>query len=130
MPRTQTTAFDTLTGPFYVPSDSRINTFGFLADARHANTRDIVHGGMITTAFDFGLGFASKPATGQRLGASVQLNIHFIGAVKLGEFAVVRYEIMRTTRSLVFLRGVMTVGDRTVATADGVWKILQDGPGR
>jgi acyl-coenzyme A thioesterase PaaI-like protein len=119
------TAFDELAGPFWFPPDDSTNTTGFLAGAKHANTRDIVHGGMITTAFDFGLGVTSRNATGQRPGASVQLNIHFIGAVKLGEFAIVRYEIMRATRSLVFLRGVMTAGDRIVATADGVWKILQ-----
>jgi acyl-coenzyme A thioesterase PaaI-like protein len=119
------TAFDTLAGPFYVPPDGSTNTSGFLAEAKHANTRDLVHGGMITAAFDFGLGVTSRNATGMRPGASVQLNIHFIGSVKLGEFAIVRYEIMRATRSLVFLRGVMTVGERTVATADGVWKILQ-----
>jgi len=119
------TAFDTLAGPFYFPLGDSGNTCGFLADARHANTRDLVHGGMVTTAFDFGLGVTSRNATGQRPGATIQLNIHFISAVKLGEFAIVRYEIMRTTRSLVFLRGVMSVGDRTVATADGVWKFLK-----
>jgi acyl-coenzyme A thioesterase PaaI-like protein len=119
------TAFDAMAGPFYFPPDDGTNTCGFLAEAKHANTRDLVHGGMITAAFDFGLGVTSRNATEQRPGASVQLNIHFIGSVKLGEFAIVRYEIMRATRSLVFLRGVMTVGDRTVASADGVWKILQ-----
>jgi acyl-coenzyme A thioesterase PaaI-like protein len=119
------TAFDVLAGPFYFPADKTTSTCGFLADARHANTRGLVHGGMITTAFDFGLGVTSRNATEQRPGATVQLNIHFIGAMKLSEFAIVRYEIMRATRSLVFLRGVMTVGDRIVATSDGVWKILQ-----
>ena len=43
---------------------------------------------------------------------------------EFGEFAEIEVEIVRATRSLVFLRGVMRVGDRVVATADGVWKIL------
>ena len=55
----------------------------------------------------------------------MQLNVHYVGAVQLGEFAYVRSELVKVTRSLVFLRGTMTVGDRIVATADGVWKILQ-----
>ena len=48
----------------------------------------------------------------------------YVGALALGEFADLQAEITRATRSLVFLRGTMRVGDRTVATADGVWKIL------
>ena len=80
---------------------------------------------MLATAFDVALGNASWGAAGQKPCATVQLNVHFIGAVKLGDFAQMQAEVIRTTRSLVFLRGVMTVADQVVATADGVWKILQ-----
>ena len=119
-----TKAFGTHVGPFYGPPDGDRIGCGFLADARHGNKRGVVHGGMLTTAFDVALGNASWDAAGQRPCATVQLNVQFIGAVKLGEFASVRVEVVKTTRSLVFLRGVMTVGDRTVAIGDGVWKIL------
>jgi acyl-coenzyme A thioesterase PaaI-like protein len=54
----------------------------------------------------------------------VQLNIQYVGALKLGEFAEIRSEIIRATRSLVFVRGVMAVDGRVVATGEGVWKIL------
>ena len=119
-----TKAFGTHVGPFYGPPDGDRIGCGFLADARHGNKRGVVHGGMITSAFDVALGNATWDAAGQQPCATVQLNVQFIGAVKLGEFASVRVEVVKTTRSLVFLRGVMTVGDRTVAIGDGVWKIL------
>jgi acyl-coenzyme A thioesterase PaaI-like protein len=114
-----------MAGPFFFPPAGRNDVCGFLADARHGNTRDVVHGGMLATAFDFALGTASLEAAGQRHCATVQLNVHFIAAMNLGEFAIIRCETVRTTRSLVFLRAMMTVGDRTIATADGVWKILE-----
>jgi uncharacterized protein (TIGR00369 family) len=119
-----TKAFGTHVGPFYRPADGDTLECGFVADERHGNKRGVVHGGMLATAFDVALGNASWEAAEQRPCATVQLNVHFIGALKLGEFAAIRPEIVKTTRSLVFLRGVMTVGDRVVATADGVWKIL------
>ncbi|GAC1348268.1 MAG: PaaI family thioesterase [Acetobacteraceae bacterium] len=122
--RVTSKAFGTLVGPFYrPPGDER--RCGFVADERHGNKRGVVHGGMIATAFDVALGNASWAAAGQKPSATVQLNVHFIGALKLGEFATIEAEVIRTTRSLVFLRGVMTVGERVVATADGVWKILE-----
>jgi acyl-coenzyme A thioesterase PaaI-like protein len=119
------TAFDALVGAFYFPPGDGTYTCGFLADARHANTRDTVHGGMVTAAFDFALGVAAKTAAGERPCATVQLNVHFIDAMKLGEFAILRIEPIRTTRSLVFLRGTLRASDRTIAAADSVWKILQ-----
>ncbi len=119
-----TKAFGTHVGPFYRPAHGEALQCGFVADERHGNKRGVVHGGMLATAFDVALGNASWEAAEQRPCATVQLNVHFIGALHLGEFASIRPEIVKTTRSLVFLRGVMSVGDRMVATADGVWKIL------
>lgn len=120
----KTKAFGTHVGPFYCPPGDDKMGCGFLADERHGNKRGVVHGGMLATAFDVALGNASWDAASQKPCATVQLNVQFIGAVKLGEFASIQVEVIKATRSLVFLRGVMTTGDRTVAVADGVWKIL------
>lgn len=118
-------AFNTYVGPFYQREDGGSGRSGFVADARHGNKRGVVHGGMLATAFDVALGNASWDAAGQKPCATVQLNVHFVGAMQLGEFAEIAAEVVRSTRSLVFLRGTMTVGERIIATADGVWKILQ-----
>ena len=119
-----TKAFGSHVGPFYMPPGGGTAQCGFVADGRHGNKRGVVHGGMLATAFDVALGNAAWEAGGGRPCATVQLNVQFLGAVQLGEFAVVEAEVVRTTRSLVFLRGVMRVGAKGVAMADGVWKIL------
>ncbi len=120
----KTQAFGTYVGPIYRPVDGDGLTFGFFADERHANKRGVTHGGMLATAFDIALGNASWAAAKQQPSATVQLTIQYVGALQLGEFAIITAEVVRATRSLVFVRGVMTVGDRIIATADGVWKIL------
>jgi uncharacterized protein (TIGR00369 family) len=119
-----TKEFATHAGPFYAPADGDDTTCGFLAEAKHGNKRGVVHGGMLATAFDVALGNACWRAAEQRPCATVQLNVHYVGAVQLGEFAAVQAEVMKVTRSVVFIRGTMKVGDRLVASADGVWKIL------
>lgn len=122
-----TKAFATLVGPFWCPPGDNADALGcgFLADDRHGNKRGVVHGGMVATAFDVALGNAGWHAAAQRPCATVNLNVQFIGALKLGEFAFIHAEIVKATRSLVFLRATMKVGDRIIATADGVWKILE-----
>jgi acyl-coenzyme A thioesterase PaaI-like protein len=87
--------------------------------------RGVVHGGVLTTAFDVALGTAGREAAAPHHHATVELSVHFISGMMLGEFAVVRSEVIRATRSLVFLRGVMTVGERVVATGEGIWKTLR-----
>ena len=54
----------------------------------------------------------------------MQLDVHFVDAVKIGEFVEARCQVVRRTRSLVFMNGELVVGDRIVATAKGVWKTL------
>jgi len=54
----------------------------------------------------------------------VQLNHHFIAPGKLGEMVVGRGEVLRVTRSVVFIRGLLMSGDRVLVHADGVWKVL------
>ncbi len=120
-----TKAFGTHVGPFYNAPGGDLDGCGFVAQPKHGNKRGVVHGGMIATAFDVALGNATWAAAGQKPCATVQLNVHFVAAVQVGEFAAVRAEIIKATRTMVFLRGTMTVDGQVVATADGVWKILQ-----
>ena len=119
-----TKAFGTHVGPFYRKDGDGTGRVGFRADARHGNKRGVVHGGMLATAFDVALGNASWAAAQQRPCATVQLNVHYLGAVQLGDFAQIEVTVVKVTRTLVFIRGAMSVGDKPVAAADGVWKIL------
>ena len=41
-----------------------------------------------------------------------------------GEFVEARTEIVRRTRSVVFVRGRLGVGGRQVLAASGIWKVL------
>ena len=122
--RVPTQAFGTHVGPFYRPPGGERMVCGFITDARHGIKRGVTHGGMLATAFDVALGNACWAAAKERPCATVQLNIQYVGALKLGEFATIRSDIVRVTSSLVFVRGVMAVDDRAIATADGIWKIL------
>ena len=52
------------------------------------------------------------------------LTEHGVDAVQIGEFVEAKCRVVRRTRSLIFMSGEFMVGDRTVATANGVWKAL------
>ncbi len=65
--------FDRYIGPFYYPPGSSMDECGFITDERHSNTRGVVHGAMISPAFDLALGNASWAAAGKCACTTVQL---------------------------------------------------------
>lgn len=114
-----------LVGPFWQRRDGETWVLGLVTEPKHRNRRGVVQGGVLMTFADRALGTASWHETGRRPQATVQLDVHFVEKVGIGEFVEARCHVLRRTRSLVFMRGTLAVGSRVVATADGIWKILE-----
>ncbi len=64
--------------------------------------------------------------TGKQTLATVQLDTHFVEAGKIGEVLISKPHVVRSTRSLIFIRTEVTVDKRCIATASGVFKILKN----
>jgi uncharacterized protein (TIGR00369 family) len=113
--------FGELVGPIWRRGDA---LFGFVSTDKHRNHRGIVHGGMLTTFADQAMGMTGRRATGEKPHATIEINMQFIGAVKVGDFVEAHCEIVRETRSLLFIQSKLKVGSRIVASTSGIWKIL------
>jgi uncharacterized protein (TIGR00369 family) len=116
--------FGELVGPIWRNGDAR---FGVLVEAKHLNFANIVHGGMLTTLADQAMGMTALRATGNKPHATIELNMQFVGAVRLGEFVEAHCEIVRLTRAIIFMQCKLAVGARVVANATGIWKIRGEG---
>ncbi len=116
--------YPALIGPFLARRDGDGWRYAFVAEQRHLNKGGVVHGGMLVSFADDALGATVFEAVGRQPVTTVQLNTQFIAPVRLGELAEMRAEVLRRTRTVVFVRGVVEVGGRAVVHADGVWKIL------
>jgi acyl-coenzyme A thioesterase PaaI-like protein len=112
-------------GPIWTKHDAGRSRFGFVADRHHANLIGVVQGGMLMTFGDRALGLRAWEAAGGAPSVTVQFDMQFLSSGQIGEFIELEPELVRQTSSLLFLRGVLTAGDRPVATASGVWKILK-----
>ena len=116
------TPFGDLVGPIWRRDTPELR-WAFVVEAKHLNRSGNLHGGMLMTMADQAMAFTARKATGKQH-ATMELHIHFVGVVKLGEFVEARAEVVRATRSVVFLETKMFVGDRLVAAANGIWKII------
>ena len=114
-----------LVGPFWTRVAGGNHLYAFMALPKHHNRRGVVQGGMLMTFADRSMGMTCWYANERRPQATVQLDVHFIDAVQIGEFVEARCTVVRRTRSLVFMSAELLVGTRVVATANGVWKTLR-----
>jgi uncharacterized protein (TIGR00369 family) len=113
-------------GPLWVRQSEGVTAFGLEVADIHLNRRGHLHGGMLATLADNSLAWLVVAAVPGRPVATIQLNVHFIGPARLGDFVEARGEIVKATRSLVFVRGRFTVGKAIIGEADGIWKILDE----
>ena len=123
----QADGYSALIGPLLARREGGTWVHGIAVEARHLNARGVVHGGLIASLADQALGMAVWDAAGRQPCATVQLNLHYVTAAREGDFLTVHSELIRVTRSVVFVRGLVNAGERTVAMADGVWKRLGSG---
>ncbi|KQT32875.1 phenylacetic acid degradation protein [Sphingomonas sp. Leaf412] len=84
-------------------------------ERRHSNFGENVHGGALLGFIDVALFAAIRGLGLIEAGPAVtlDLNTHFIGAGRVGQPLEARVEMLRETRRLIFLRGLLVqqVGD-------------------
>ena len=113
-------------GPVWLQGKGAERVVGFLSGPRHTNGfLGTVHGGALMTFADIALGIGVAGALGGPYCATAQLQLQFVAAAQIGDFITCKPELIRQTTQLVFMRGLLCVGDKTVASADGLWKVME-----
>lgn len=116
-------AFLNLVGPLWERKGEDGLQLGFLAEPRHLNRAGIVQGGMIATLADMALGVVAREADRSRPQATIELNVQFIDAGRLGEFLIGHGRLLRQTKQICFLSGHIEASGRLIANMTGIWKI-------
>jgi uncharacterized protein (TIGR00369 family) len=91
----------------------------------HLNPGGITHGGFIMSLLDSGMGTAVHRVLDPKLRvATISLNVNFVAASTTDDTLMGTARILKKTRSLVFVRGEMHCGQKLIASAEGIWKVL------
>ena len=90
----------------------------------HLNKAGITHGGYIATIIDSGAGTGAHRVANNSQCVTISLDIKFIGATKLGDKITGFVKILKRTRSMVFLICHLKSNEKIIASASGIWKIL------
>jgi acyl-coenzyme A thioesterase PaaI-like protein len=100
------------------PTQARVRMF---PEMRHSNIADAVHGGTTLGFIDVALFGAARVFGLVDAGVAVtlDLSVQFIGAGRIDEPLDAVVDLLRETRRLIFLRGLVVQGDEMVASFSG-----------
>ena len=93
-------------------------------DENKLNSAGITHGGYICSIIDAGAGTAAHRFAKQAPCVTVSLDLKFIATTKIGDEIVGFTKILKKTKSMVFLICHLKSKDKIIASASGIWKIL------
>ena len=122
----EATGFIQLVGPMWQRTLDGEDEFALVTQDKHHNRRGLVQGGVLMTFADRTCGMAARSVSGKPTLATIQLDVHFVEAGKIGEILISRPRVVRSTRSLIFVTTEVTVEGRCIAMANGVFKVLKN----
>ena len=121
-------SFESSNGPFWhrIDENGQVQCV-FRVEKKHLNGSGNVHGGCFMTFADYCL-FAMASPVLQGSGVTVSFGCEFLDAAREGELVEGRGEITRAGGSLIFLRGTLKSGERTLFTYSGTIKRIRPKP--
>jgi acyl-coenzyme A thioesterase PaaI-like protein len=123
----EATGFIELIGPLWQRVVDGEHEYALATEDKHHNRRGLVQGGVLMTFADRSCGMTGRFVSGSPSLATVQFDTQFVDAAKIGELLVSKPRVIRATRSLIFMTTEVSAGERCVAMANGVFKVMNDG---
>ena len=128
------TRYNGFLGKILVRREGTVARVRMFPERVHTNLQDAIHGGTTLGFIDVALFAASRMFGLIEAGTAVTLDLsnQFIGGGRIGEPLDAEVELLRETRRLIFMRGLVIQGENKVAAFAGtirksVGKGLADG---
>lgn len=117
--------FETHIGPlcYKVAPDGRVRC-AFEPRREHLNGSGNIHGGALMSFADFSLFCIGHAVLEGGSSVTLTMNSEFIAAGKLGALVEAEGDVLRQTRSIVFIRGLVTQAGKPILSYSGTLKKL------
>jgi uncharacterized protein (TIGR00369 family) len=113
-------------GPIWQRGAGEAFQLGFRVERRHTNSMGICHGGMMATFCDMLLpvtAFMRTESLHGRFLPTVSLQIDYLAPAPLGAWVHGEAQLLRMTRTLLFMQGLVSADGEPAARVSGVFKI-------
>jgi acyl-coenzyme A thioesterase 13 len=123
--------FETLVGPLVFRTDADgTSRAAFLPERKHLNGGGVIHGGALMSFADFALFGLAHQALDGAFAVTVTFNAEFVGAGAAGEIVEAHGRVVKQTKSLVFVQGLLEQGGQPILAFSGTLKKIKAPPAR
>lgn len=114
--------FENHVGPFLF-KDNGDGSYqsAFVASGAHVNSAGSLHGGLLMTFADYSLFAIARDHLGDAC-VTIAFNSEFVAGAGAGDLIEASGEVVRNTRSLIFVSGKIFCDDRTLMNFSGILK--------
>ena len=125
--RYETDPYENLTGRFYSRRDETGQMVcAFRAEKKHMNGGGFMHGGCMSYLRGLRPVYDRRRSAGELQGSvTASLNCEFVDGAQEGDLIEARGEVVRAGGSMVFVRGLITTGDRPIANFSAIVKKIR-----
>ena len=98
---------------------------GFRVESRHTNPVGVCHGGMLATLADMMAAICVPYQTDlpRHFFPTISLQLDFLAPARIGAWVQLETDILRTTRNLIFVQGLITADDELALRASAIYKV-------
>ena len=111
-------------GPIFIKHGKNAIAFGFRADERHLNPREVVHGGWMTSFVDVAMTQGALRLRGLKgLAPTIHLEADFLAPIRAGQWVECRPRLARATNSMNFVDALVTADGEPVLRCSGIFTL-------
>jgi uncharacterized protein (TIGR00369 family) len=115
--------YEDLTGPFYFRMrEDRVRVSAFRAERKHMNAGGNLHGGCAMSFADFALFVIALDAIQDSRTVTATFNCELVGTAREGDLVECTGDVVKSGRSMVFVRGLITCKGEPVMSFSSVIK--------
>ena len=99
--------------------------FKSIINENHLNAAGITHGGYLAALIDAGAGTAAHRSAQNAPCVTISLDVKFIAPSKRGDEILGKVNILKKTKSMLFVNCNLYINKNIIASATGVWKVVK-----
>lgn len=117
--------YESAIGPFVFRMENGKARCAFQPTRNHLNGGGAIHGGALMSFADFSLFVIAREALQDARAVTLTFSSEFIGPGGLDALVEARGEVLRETRSVIFVRGLVTQASRPLLAFSGTLKKIR-----
>ena len=110
--------------PLYAKRTDKVVIVGLRLAKPHTNAHGLIHGGLIATLADIGMGYSCGYQSGATQMVTIGLAVDYVGGARVGQWLTVEPDVIKTGSTICFAECFVKADDVVIARANATFRVV------